>query len=48
MTELEAVKKIMTGDDFRASLETQVKFFMDLGRIKQAPDLDKAVVTDLL
>ena len=46
--DLEAVKKIMTGDDFRASLETQVKFFMDLGRIKQAPDLDKAVVTDLL
>jgi len=25
-----------------------VKFFMDLGQIKTAPDLSKAIVTDLL
>jgi ABC-type nitrate/sulfonate/bicarbonate transport system substrate-binding protein len=41
-------KQLMTRADFRASLETQVKFFMDLGQIKTAPDLDKAIVTDLL
>ena len=46
--DLEAVKKIVTGDEFRESLETQVKFFTDLGRIKSAPDLDKAIVTDIL
>lgn len=46
--DLQAVKKIMGGDDFRGSLETQVKFFTDLGRIKSAPDLDKAIVADLL
>jgi ABC-type nitrate/sulfonate/bicarbonate transport system substrate-binding protein len=39
---------LMTREDFRASLEYQVKFFMDLGRLKSAPDLDKAIVTDLL
>lgn len=37
-----------TRDDFRASLEYQVKFFMDLGQIKTAPDLSKAIVTELL
>ena len=42
------VKQLMTRDDFRASLETQVKFFMDLKQIKTAPDLDKAIVTDLV
>lgn len=41
-------KQIMTLPDFRASLETQVKFFMDLGQIKSAPNLDRAIVTDLL
>lgn len=41
-------KAIMTRDDFRASLETQVKFFMDLKQMPAAPDLSKAVVTDLL
>ncbi len=43
-----AVRQIMTGADFRSSLETQVKFFMDLKQIKTAPDLDKAIVTDLV
>jgi hypothetical protein len=38
----------MTREDFRASLEYQVKFFMDLGQIKTAPDLSKAIVTDLV
>ena len=42
------VRQLMTREDFRASLEYQVKFFMDLGRIKRAPDLSKAIVTDLL
>jgi len=41
-------KQLMTRPDFRANLEYQVKFFMDLGQIKTAPDLDKAIVTDLL
>jgi ABC-type nitrate/sulfonate/bicarbonate transport system substrate-binding protein len=42
------VKQLMTRDDFRANLEYQVKFFMDLGQMKSAPDLDKAIVTDVL
>ena len=42
------VKALMTREDFRASLEYQVRFFMDLGQIKTAPDLGKAIVTDLL
>jgi ABC-type nitrate/sulfonate/bicarbonate transport system substrate-binding protein len=42
------VKQLMTRDDFRASLEYQVKFFMDLKQIKSAPELDKAIVTELL
>ena len=46
--DLKTVKTLMTRDDFRASLEYQVKFFMGLGQIKTAPDLDKAIVTDLL
>jgi ABC-type nitrate/sulfonate/bicarbonate transport system substrate-binding protein len=46
--DLATVKTLMTRDDFRASLEYQVKFFMDLGQIKTAPDLSKAIVTDLL
>lgn len=41
-------KQLMTREDFRASLEYQVKFFMDLGQIKSAPDLSKVIVTDLL
>jgi len=41
-------KALMTKDDFRASLETQVKFFMDLKQMQSAPDISKAVVTDLL
>ncbi len=41
-------KALMTREDFRASLETQVKFFMDLKQMPKAPDLDKAIVTDLL
>lgn len=46
--DLQTVKQRMTREDFRASLEYQVKFFMDLGQIKTAPDLSKAIVTDLL
>lgn len=42
------VKTIMTSPDFRAGLEYQIKFFMDQGQIKAAPDLSKAIVTDLL
>jgi len=38
----------MKHEDFRASPGYQVKFFMDLGQIKTAPDLGKAIVTDLL
>jgi hypothetical protein len=41
-------KQLMTREDFRASLETQVKFFMDLQQMQGAPDLGKAIVTDLL
>ena len=41
-------KTVMTRDDFRTSLETQVKFFMDLKQMPGAPDLSKAIVTDLL
>ena len=41
-------KALMTRDEFRQSLETQVKFFMDLKQIPTAPDLSKAIVTDLL
>ena len=46
--DLQTVKDRMTREDFRASLEYQVKFFMDLGQIKTAPDLSKAIVTNLL
>ena len=42
------VKQLMSRGDFRASMELQVKFFMDLKQIKTAPDLDKAIVTSLL
>lgn len=41
-------KALMMRDDFRASLETQVKFFMDLKQMPSAPDLSRAIVTDLL
>jgi len=41
-------KQLMTRDDFRANLDYQVKFFMEQGQMKSAPDLDKAIVTDLL
>lgn len=41
-------KQLMTHADFRAGLEYQVKFFTDIGQMKGAPDLDKAIVTDLL
>jgi len=42
------VKQLMTSPDFRENLEYQVKFFMEQGLMKTAPDLDKAIVTDLL
>jgi ABC-type nitrate/sulfonate/bicarbonate transport system substrate-binding protein len=42
------VKQLMARDDFRASLDYQVRFFMDQKQIKSAPDLDKAIVLDLL
>ena len=46
--ESKTVRQRMANDDFRASLETQVKFFMDQKQIAQAPDLDRAIITDLL
>ena len=46
--DLGTVKQLMTRADFRASLDYQVKFFMDLKQIRTAPDLDKAIVTDLV
>jgi hypothetical protein len=46
--DLAAVRALMKRDDFRASLEQQVKFFTDLGQIKGVPGLDKAIVTDLV
>lgn len=42
------VKQLMTSPDFRAGLEYQIKFFMEHGQMKSAPDLDQAIVTDLL
>ena len=41
-------KQLMTSPDFRAGMEYQVKFFMEQGTMKSAPDLSKAIVTDLL
>ncbi len=46
--DLATVRQVMKRDAFRASLEEQVKFFSDIGQIKGAPSLDKAIVTDLL
>ena len=42
------VKQVMTSPDLREAMEYQIKFFMDLGKIKNAPDLDKAIVTDFV
>jgi hypothetical protein len=39
---------MMTREDLRASLEYQVKFFMERNQIKSAPALDTAIVTDLV
>lgn len=41
-------KARMTSPEFRAGLEYQVRFFMEQGQMKAAPDLTKAIVTDLL
>lgn len=41
-------RQLMTDAEFRAGIEYQVKFFTDLGQMKGAVDLDKAIVTDLL
>jgi len=41
-------KELMTSPDFRGGMEYQVKFFMEHGAMKSAPDLSKAIVTDLL
>jgi ABC-type nitrate/sulfonate/bicarbonate transport system substrate-binding protein len=41
-------KALLTKDDFKQSLETQIRFFMDLKQMQQAPDVSKAIVTDLL
>ena len=41
-------KALMTRDDFRANLDYQVRFFTEQGAMKGVPDLDKAIVTDLL
>lgn len=42
------VKAIMTSADLRAGMDYQIKFFMEHGQMKAAPDLSKAIVTDLL
>jgi len=42
------VRQLMTHADFRANLDFQVKFFTEQGQLKGVPDLDKAIVTDLL
>lgn len=42
------IKKVMASSDLREAMEYQVKFFKDLGKIRNAPDLDKAIVTDLV
>lgn len=42
------IKQVMTSPDLREAMEYQVKFFMDLGKISSAPDLDRALVTDLV
>lgn len=41
-------KQLMTSPDFRAGLEYQVRFFMEQGQMKTAPDLSKAIDTSLL
>ena len=41
-------KQLMTTPDFRGGMEYQVKFFIEHGAMKSAPDLSKAIVTDLL
>jgi len=42
------IKKVMTAPDLREAMEGQVKFFMDLGKIKKAPDLGKSITTDFV
>lgn len=42
------IKAVMTSPALREAMEYQVKFFMDLGKISKAPDLDAAIVTDLV
>jgi ABC-type nitrate/sulfonate/bicarbonate transport system substrate-binding protein len=41
-------KALLTKDDFKQSLETQIRFFVDLKQMQQAPDVSKVIVTDLL
>ena len=41
-------KQLMTSPEFRGGMEYQIKFFMEQGTMKSAPDIDKAIVTDLL
>jgi hypothetical protein len=35
-------------DDFKQSLETQIRVFVDLKQMQQVPDVSKVIVTDLL
>ena len=42
------VRAIMTGDAFRAGLEDQVKFFVDLKQIPGTLPLDEVIVRTLL
>jgi ABC-type nitrate/sulfonate/bicarbonate transport system substrate-binding protein len=41
-------KQIMTSPELKANMEFQVKFFMEQGAMKSAPDLSQAIVTDML
>ena len=41
-------RQLMTHEAFRANLDYQIRFFMEQGAMKTAPNLDNAIVTDLL
>ncbi|MEP7207336.1 MAG: ABC transporter substrate-binding protein [Casimicrobiaceae bacterium] len=46
--DLAAVRKLVQGDELRASLEEQAKFFVDIGQIKSAPNMRTAIVDNLV
>lgn len=42
------VRQVMSSPDLREAMEYQIKFFTDLGKISKTPNLDNAIVTDLV